>query len=91
MHGGRSARQRTTLAVAQEAVAQTKVMGVVTLHQPDRRTSQPTMSADVAARWGHRARECRSKPKKELAHVMQDVAEGSLLLRMATLTRPKAS
>jgi uncharacterized OB-fold protein len=39
---------------------------------------------------GHRARECHSKPKREQAHVAQD-GEGSLLLVMATLTRPKVS
>jgi hypothetical protein len=40
---------------------------------------------------GHWAHECRSKPKKEQAHVMQDEEEGSLLLVTATLTHPKAS
>jgi hypothetical protein len=40
---------------------------------------------------GHWAHECRSKPKKEQAHVTQDEEEGSLLLMTATLTYPKAS
>jgi hypothetical protein len=39
----------------------------------------------------HWARECRSKPKKEQAHVAQDEEEGPLLLMAATLTRPKVS
>jgi hypothetical protein len=39
----------------------------------------------------HWARECRSKPKKEQAHVVQDEEEGPLLLMAATLTRPKVS
>jgi hypothetical protein len=40
---------------------------------------------------GHCACECRSKPKKEYAHVTQEEEEGSLLLMMATLTRSKDS
>jgi hypothetical protein len=36
---------------------------------------------------GHWARECRSKPKKEQAHVMQDEEEASLMLTLSTLIR----
>jgi hypothetical protein len=39
---------------------------------------------------GHWARECRSKPRKEQAHVTQDEKEASLMLAMATLIRPEA-
>jgi hypothetical protein len=38
----------------------------------------------------HWARECRSKPKKEQAHVAQDEVEALLMLTMATLIYPKA-
>jgi hypothetical protein len=38
---------------------------------------------------GHWARECRSKPKKEQAHVVQDEEEASLMLASATLIRPE--
>jgi hypothetical protein len=34
---------------------------------------------------GHWARECRSKPKKEQAHIVQDEKEASLMLALATL------
>jgi hypothetical protein len=36
---------------------------------------------------GHWARECRSKPKKEQAHITQDEEEASLMLASATLIR----
>jgi hypothetical protein len=39
---------------------------------------------------GHWARECRSKPRKEQAHVTQDEEEASLMLVMTTLIRPEA-
>jgi hypothetical protein len=35
------------------------------------------------------ARECRSKPKKEQAHVAQDEEEASLMLKTATLIHPE--
>jgi hypothetical protein len=38
---------------------------------------------------GHWARECRSKPKKEQAHVAQDEEEASLMLATATLICPE--
>jgi hypothetical protein len=38
---------------------------------------------------GHWARECRSKPKKKQAHIMQDEEEASLMLTSATLIRPE--
>jgi hypothetical protein len=38
---------------------------------------------------GHWARECRSKPKKEQAHVTQDEEEASLMLVLSTLIRPE--
>jgi hypothetical protein len=38
---------------------------------------------------GHWARESRSKPKKEQAHVTQDEEEASLMLAPATLIHPK--
>jgi hypothetical protein len=43
------------------------------------------------SKMGHWTYECRSKPKKEQAHVMQDEDEESLLLMTATLTCPKVS
>jgi hypothetical protein len=51
-------RQRTTLAVAQEAVAQAKAMGVagvavaVALHQVGHRATPPTTSVGAVVRWG---------------------------------------
>jgi hypothetical protein len=39
---------------------------------------------------GHWPRECRSKPKEEKAHVMQDEEEASLMLVIATLIHPEA-
>jgi hypothetical protein len=38
---------------------------------------------------GHWARECRSKPKKEQAHVMQDEEEASLMFMLSTLIHPE--
>jgi hypothetical protein len=38
---------------------------------------------------GHWARECRSKPKKELAHAAQDEEEALLMLTSATLIHPE--
>jgi hypothetical protein len=38
---------------------------------------------------GHWARECRSKPKKEQAHIVQDEEEASLMLVLSTLIHPK--
>jgi hypothetical protein len=38
---------------------------------------------------GDWARECRSKPKKEQAHITQDEEEASLMLVLATLIRPE--
>jgi hypothetical protein len=38
---------------------------------------------------GHWARECRSKPKKEQAHVTQNEEEASLMLASATLIHPE--
>jgi hypothetical protein len=38
---------------------------------------------------GHWTRECRSKPKKEQAHIAQDEEEDSLMLASATLIRPE--
>jgi hypothetical protein len=38
---------------------------------------------------GYWARECRTKPKKEQAHVAQDEEEASLMLASATLIRPE--
>jgi hypothetical protein len=38
---------------------------------------------------GHWARECRSKPKKEQAYIMQDEEESSLMLASTTLIRPE--
>jgi hypothetical protein len=38
---------------------------------------------------GHWARECRSKPKKEQAHVAQDEEEASLMLESTTLIHPE--
>jgi hypothetical protein len=38
---------------------------------------------------GHWARECRSKPKKELAHAAQDEEEALLMLASATLIHPE--
>jgi hypothetical protein len=58
MRGGRSVRWRTTLAVAQEAVAQAKVVGaagvavVVALHQAGHRASPSAMSVGTTVRWG---------------------------------------
>jgi hypothetical protein len=39
---------------------------------------------------GHWPCECRSKPKKEKAHIMQDEEEASLMLAIATLIHPEA-
>jgi hypothetical protein len=39
---------------------------------------------------GHWARECRSKPKKEQAHITQNEEEASLMLTLATLIRSEA-
>jgi hypothetical protein len=92
MHGGRSARWRTTPAMSQEATTQAKAMdvvgavGVATLHR-GRSSNKPT--GDECQRYGkmgHWACECRSKSKKEQAHITQDEEVGSLLLVTTTLT-----
>jgi hypothetical protein len=52
-----------------------------------RSSNKPT--GDECQRYGkmgHWACECRSKPKKEQAHITQDEEEGSLLLVTTTLT-----
>jgi hypothetical protein len=41
------------------------------------------------SKMGHWARECRSKPRKEQAHVVQDEEEASLMLTTTTLIRPR--
>jgi hypothetical protein len=54
----------------------------------NRSSSKPT--DDECQRYGkmgHWAHECRSKPKKEQAHVTQDEEEASLMLASATLIR----
>jgi hypothetical protein len=70
--------------MAQEAVVQAKAVGTITvaLHQAGRRASPPAMSVGAAAR-------CRSKPKKEHAHITQDEEEASLMLLSAILIRPE--
>jgi hypothetical protein len=42
------------------------------------------------SKMGHWALECRSKPRKEQAHITQDEDEASLMLATATLIHPKA-
>jgi hypothetical protein len=43
-----------------------------------------------SSKMGHWARECRSKPRKEQAHITQDEDEASLMLATTTLIRPEA-
>jgi hypothetical protein len=58
MPGGRSVRQRTPPTLAQEVLAQGKVVGTVgvavavALHQAGHRPSPPATSVDAVARWG---------------------------------------
>jgi hypothetical protein len=54
-----------------------------------RSSSKPTSDEyQCCGKMGQWARECRSKPKKEQAHIAQDEEEASLMLASATLIHP---